>query len=63
MLTLTTLFISITESLPKTSYPKMMDIWLLFCLMVPLLEVILQVFNLNVWSEKFPMFPFFPDLS
>ncbi len=48
MLTLTTLFISITESLPKTSYPKMMDIWLLFCLMVPLLEVILQVFNLNV---------------
>ena len=43
LLALTTLFISITNSLPKTSYIKLMDIWLIFCLTIPFLEVLLQV--------------------
>lgn len=40
LLVLTTLFISVLESMPRTSYIKMVDIWLLFCLLMPLMEVI-----------------------
>ena len=43
LLSLTTLFISVTNSLPKTSYIKMIDIWLIYCLTVPFCEVVLQV--------------------
>ena len=43
LLALTTLFVSIMNSLPKTSYIKMMDVWLIFCLTIPFCEVILQV--------------------
>ncbi len=43
MLTLTTLFTSILNSLPKTANIKMMDIWLIFCLTIPFFEVLLQV--------------------
>ena len=42
MLVLTTMFISVSNNLPKTSYVKMIDIWLIFCLVVPFLEVILR---------------------
>lgn len=42
LLVLTTLFISVSNSLPKTSYIKMIDIWLLFVLNVPFVEVILH---------------------
>ena len=31
MLVMTTIFISVMEKLPHTSYPKMIDIWLIFC--------------------------------
>ena len=48
LLALTTLFVSILNSLPKTSYIKMMDIWLIFCLTIPFCEVILQVTNFNL---------------
>ncbi len=43
LLALTTLFVSILDSLPQTSYIKMMDLWLIFCLTIPFCEVILQV--------------------
>ncbi len=43
LLVLTTLFISISESLPKTAYVKMIDVWSIFNLFVPFLEVVLQV--------------------
>ncbi len=46
MLALTTLFVSIFDSLPSTSYIKMIDIWLIFCLTIPFLQVMLQVQNL-----------------
>ena len=39
LLVLTTMFISVTESLPKTAYIKMVDIWLLFNLFIPFAEV------------------------
>ncbi len=45
LLALTTLFVSILNALPKTSYIKMMDVWLIFCLTIPFCEVILQVFT------------------
>ena len=40
LLVLTTLFISVSNSLPNTSYVKMIDIWLIFVLCMPFLEVI-----------------------
>merc|ERR1712013_825658 len=44
MLVLTTMFISVSGSLPKTSYIKMVDIWLIFNLVVPFVEVLLQTY-------------------
>ena len=41
MLVMTTIFISVMEKLPLTSYPKMIDIWLIICQLVPFSEVIL----------------------
>ncbi len=43
LLVLTTLFISVSQSLPQTAYIKLMDVWLIFCLLVPFSEVLLQV--------------------
>ena len=37
---LSALFISILGSMPRTSYVKMIDIWLIFCLLLPLAEVL-----------------------
>ena len=41
MLVMTTIFISVMERLPTTSYLKMVDYWLIFCQLVPFTEVIL----------------------
>ena len=41
MLVMTTIFTSKIEELPPSSDMKMIDIWLIFCLIVPFLEVIL----------------------
>merc|ERR1719222_1865758 len=42
LLVLTTLFISVSDSLPKTAYVKMVDIWLIFAQLVPWIEVLLH---------------------
>ena len=42
MLVMTTIFTSKIEELPPTSDMKMIDVWLIFCLIVPFLEVILR---------------------
>ena len=39
MLVMTTIFISVMERLPTTSYLKMIDYWLVFCQLVPFTEV------------------------
>ena len=41
MLVLTTIFISVMQTLPKTAYVKHIDIWLIFCQLIPFAEVIL----------------------
>ena len=41
MLVLTTIFIGVMQTLPTTSYIKMIDVWLIFSQLVPFLEVIL----------------------
>ena len=53
MLVMTTVFTSVMEKLPLTSYPKMIDIWLIFCQLVPFAEVIFtDVFPSNKKYSK-----------
>ena len=42
LLVLTTLFISVSSSLPQTAYVKMVDLWLIFAQVVPWIEVLLH---------------------
>merc|ERR1719431_2172244 len=44
MLVLVTMFISVSGSLPKTSYIKMVDYWLIFNLLLPFVEVLLHTY-------------------
>ena len=53
MLVMTTIFTSKIEELPPTSDMKMIDIWLIFCLVVPFLEVILKTAMHNVYIVQF----------
>lgn len=43
-LVLTTLFISVSKSLPPTAYVKMIDVWLIFSQLIPFVEVILHTY-------------------
>ena len=45
MLMITTLFIGINQSLPKTSDIKMVDYWLVFNLLISVVEVLMQVYR------------------
>ena len=45
MLVLTTMFISVSNALPQTSYVKMIDLWLLFNLVLPFSEVLLHTYK------------------
>lgn len=42
MLVIASLLVSTSASLPKTSYMKMIDLWMIFCFLVPFLVVILH---------------------
>ena len=44
MLVLTTMFISISNNLPKTAYIKMIDVWLIFNLMKPFVDILVQTY-------------------
>ena len=44
MLVLTTMFINVSNNLPKTSYMKMVDVWLLFNLLVPFIVVLIHTY-------------------
>ena len=44
MLVLTPMFINVSNNLPKTSYVKMIDIWLIFNLLLPFIEVLVHTF-------------------
>ena len=47
MLVLTTMFVSVSNDLPRTSYIKMVDIWLVFNLLIPFVEVLLNVYKVT----------------
>ena len=44
MYILATLFLSVSESLPTTAYIKMIEVWLIFTLMIPFLQVLILTF-------------------
>ena len=44
MLVLTTMFINVSNNLPKTSYMKMIDVWLLFNLLYPFIVVLIHTY-------------------
>lgn len=44
MLVMYTMYQSIVETMPKTAYLKLIDYWLLFCLMVPFLTFMVEVY-------------------
>ena len=48
MLVLVTMFISVSNQLPNTSYIKMVDIWLLFSLILPFIEVLIHTYKVHV---------------
>ena len=52
MLVLTTMFASINNSLPKTSYIKMSDVWFLFNLWLPFMEVLILVKKETLRTEN-----------
>ena len=43
---LATMFVSVSDSLPKTSYIKMVDVWLITSLLIPFFEVYEGIQNL-----------------
>jgi heme/copper-type cytochrome/quinol oxidase subunit 2 len=43
MLVMYTMYQSISQSLPQTAYLKFIDVWLMFCLMVPFFVFVVQV--------------------
>ena len=44
MFVMTTLFVSVMEKLPQTSYIRMVDIWLIFGQLLPFVEVVLVTY-------------------
>ena len=54
MLVQTTMFISVNSNLPKTSYIKMIDIWLLTSLIKPFLDILLQTYIEHLRVDEKP---------
>ena len=44
MLVLTTMFVNVSNNLPKTAYLKMIDTWLLFNLFKPFVDILMQTY-------------------
>ena len=59
MLVLTTMFINVSNNLPKTSYVKMIDIWLIFNLLLPFIEVLVHTYMDSLRSDG--LFPRYLD--
>ena len=54
MLVLTTMFTSVSNNMPKTSYVKLIDIWLIFNLLLPFIEVLVHTYMDSLRSGPFP---------
>ena len=37
-------YVGVFNNLPKTAYIKMIDIWFIFCMVIPFVEVLLQTY-------------------
>ena len=66
MLVLATMFISISNDLPKTAYLKMMDYWLVFTLLLPFIEVLVHTYMERLTDEddkpkSDPVLPFIEE--
>ena len=55
MLVLTTMFINVSNNLPKTSYVKMIDVWLIFNLLLPFIEVLVHTY-MDTLRSTFQLF-------
>ena len=55
MLVLTTMFINVSNNLPKTSYVKMIDVCLIFNLLLPFIEVLVHTY-MDTLRSKFSCF-------
>ena len=42
------MFVSVSNDLPRTSYIKMIDVWLVFNLFIPFVEVLLHIYKVIV---------------
>ena len=49
------MFINVSNNLPKTSYVKMIDIWLIFNLLLPFIEVLVHTYMDSLRSDVFPI--------
>lgn len=52
LLVMATLFTQVSASLPKTSYFKMVDVWLLFCIVISFLVIIFHTIIDNSLGDK-----------
>ena len=52
MLVLVTMFISVSASLPKTAYIKMIDYWLIITLIIPFVEVLLHTYMESLNNDE-----------
>ena len=52
MLVLTTIFIDVLNNLPKTSYMKMIDMWLFFTLLQPFIVFLLHTYMDTLREEN-----------
>ena len=58
---MTTIFVSVSDSLPRTSYIKMVDIWLIFNLFIPFVEVLIHTYKVFIVSGSCPVVPMWQD--
>ena len=42
MLVMATMYIGTSSALPETSYVKMIDVWMIFCLAIPFFQVLIR---------------------
>ena len=52
MLVITTMFINVSNNLPKTAYIKMIDIWLLFNLTKPFVDIHATTYMASLKSDE-----------
>ena len=53
MFVMTTLFVSVMEKLPQTSYVRMVDIWLIYGQLLPFIQVVLVTYMESCREGKF----------